>query len=166
VRLPWRRWHLLQAQEKVEKIPRKPVKVFFSWSKVKFFPEHDHAAAARNAERVGRMKLRSITLACLLGLAGMVQAERRVEVGFSPEGSARELVLQTIGSARRSIQMLAYSFQAPDVMQALVDARARGVEVRIVIDEKRNLGKTSRKAMDFVTPWSRAAHQREFPCPP
>ncbi|GAA7772029.1 hypothetical protein HpMS107_60760 [Helicobacter pylori] len=47
--------------------------------------------------------------------------------------------------------MLAYSFQAPDIMQALVDARNRGVEVRVVIDKKRNLGKTSVAAMDFVT---------------
>lgn len=97
------------------------------------------------------MTFRSITLAFLLGPAGMVQAEPRIEVGFSPEGSARELVLQTIGSARRSIQMLAYSFQAPDIMQALVDARERGVEVRIVVDSERNLGKTSRQAMDFIT---------------
>lgn len=97
------------------------------------------------------MTSRSIALGLLLGLAGMAHAESRIEVGFSPEGSARELVLQTIGSARRSIRMLAYSFQAPDILQALVDARARGVEVRIVVDKKRNLGKASRKAMDFVT---------------
>jgi hypothetical protein len=36
-----------------------------------------------------------------------------VEVGFSPEGSAHRLVLQTIAGAQQSIQMLAYAFQAP-----------------------------------------------------
>ncbi|MET1116400.1 MAG: phospholipase D family protein [Comamonas sp.] len=97
------------------------------------------------------MTFRSIILALLLTMAGMAHAEPWIQVGFSPEGSARELVLQTIGSARRSIQMLAYSFQAPDIMQALVDARQRGVEVRVVVDSERNRGKTSRKAMDFVT---------------
>lgn len=57
-------------------------------------------------------------------------------------------MLETNGSAQRSIQMLAYAFQAQDIMQALVAARQRGVEVRVVVDKKRNLG--SRAAMDFV----------------
>jgi phosphatidylserine/phosphatidylglycerophosphate/cardiolipin synthase-like enzyme len=92
-----------------------------------------------------------ITLAALLCAPLPSGAEPSVQVGFSPEGSARQLVLETIGSAKQSIQMLAYSFQAPDIAQALVDAKDRGVEVRIVVDKKRNLGKTSRKAMDFVT---------------
>jgi phosphatidylserine/phosphatidylglycerophosphate/cardiolipin synthase-like enzyme len=36
-------------------------------------------------------------------------------------------------------------------MQALVDAKKRGVDVRVVIDKKRNERKASKKAMDFVT---------------
>lgn len=95
--------------------------------------------------------IRCIALATLVGMTGLAHAEPSVQVGFSPEGSARALVLETIGSAMQSIQILAYAFQAPDIMQALVDARKRGVEVRVVVDEKRNLGKTSRAAMDFVT---------------
>ncbi|MEG0555958.1 MAG: phospholipase D-like domain-containing protein, partial [Comamonas sp.] len=51
----------------------------------------------------------------------------------------------------RDSQILAYAFQAPDIMPALVDAKNRGVNVRVVIDKKRNMGKTSKKAMDFVT---------------
>ena len=47
--------------------------------------------------------------------------------------------------------MLAYAFQAPDITQALVDAKKRGVDVRVVIDKKRNAGKVSKAAMDFVT---------------
>lgn len=95
--------------------------------------------------------LRHFALALLLSGASLAQAQPRVQVGFSPEGSARQLVLETIAGARHSIQMLAYAFQAPDIMQALVDAEQRGVEVRVVVDKKRNLGKASRKAMDFVT---------------
>ncbi len=96
--------------------------------------------------------LRSIALAAwLLGASVLSHAAPSVQVGFSPEGSARQLVLETIASAQQSIHVLAYAFQAPDIMQALVDAKKRGVEVRVVVDEKRNRGKTSRKAMDFVT---------------
>lgn len=94
---------------------------------------------------------RCFALATLLGLPCLGHAEPSVQVGFSPEGSARTLVLETIRSAEKSIQMLAYAFQAPDIAQALVDAKKRGVEVRVVIDKKRNLSKTSRAAMDLVT---------------
>lgn len=95
--------------------------------------------------------LASLTaLTALAALPSLAHAEPDIRVGFSPEGSARQLVLETIGSAQRSIQILAYAFQAPDIMQALVDAKQRGVEVRVVVDKKRNQNKTSRKAMDFV----------------
>ena len=87
----------------------------------------------------------------LLGASLALHAEPGIQVGFSPEGSARKLALETIGKAERSIRMLAYAFQAPDIMQALVDARKRGVDVRVVVDEKRNRGSASKAAMDFVT---------------
>ena len=97
------------------------------------------------------MSLRNLTLAALISLPLLTHAEPTVQVGFSPEGSARTLVLDTVGSAQHSIRMLAYAFQAPDIAQALVDARRRGVDVRVVVDHKRNTGKSSRAAMDFVT---------------
>jgi len=94
--------------------------------------------------------LRRLAWATLLCTASLAHAEPSVQVGFSPEGSARRLVLETIGNAQHSIQMLAYAFQTPDITQALVDAKKRGVEVRIVVDKKRNRNKPSKAAMDFV----------------
>lgn len=118
-------------------------------------PQVDQNAASTDTREMHVLRaLRwflSIALAALLSASSRSQAEPSVQVGFSPEGSARTLVLKTIGSAQHSIQMLAYAFQAPDIMQALVDAKKRGVEVRVVIDKQRNLGKTSKAAMDFVT---------------
>lgn len=95
--------------------------------------------------------IRMISLAALLSTSIVLHAEPRIQVGFSPEGSAQKLVLETIGSAKQSIQMLAYAFQAQDIAQALVDAKERGVDVRVVVDQKRNRGKTSNVAMAFVT---------------
>jgi phosphatidylserine/phosphatidylglycerophosphate/cardiolipin synthase-like enzyme len=60
-------------------------------------------------------------------------------------------VLETIGGAKDRIQILAYAFQAPDIMQALVDAKQRGLSVQVVVDKKRNQNKPSKQAMDFVT---------------
>ena len=95
--------------------------------------------------------IRVVTLVALLSFPSVSYAAPEVQVGFSPEGSARALVLKVIGSATHSIQMLAYSFQAPDIMQALVDAEKRRVDVRVVVDRKRNQGKASKAAMQLVT---------------
>lgn len=93
---------------------------------------------------------RRIALAVMLSLPCVSIASPSVQVGFSPEGSARELVLQTIDSAHKSIQMIGYSFQAPDIAQRLVAAAKRGVDVRVVIDKKRNQVKASETMMRYV----------------
>lgn len=94
---------------------------------------------------------KSLALLLFLGLPLTSYSAPGVQVGFSPEGSARELVLQVINQAHTSIQMIGYSFQAADIAQALVNAHARGVNVRIVIDKKRNRANASKKAMQFIT---------------
>ncbi|CNI25292.1 phospholipase D family protein [Yersinia mollaretii] len=73
-----------------------------------------------------------------------------VQVGFSPEGSARALVLKVINSAHKSIQMIGYSFQAPDIAKVLIAARERGVDVRVVVDKRRNQVKASKTTMLYV----------------
>ena len=94
---------------------------------------------------------RQITTATLLSLPFIAQAAPSVQVGFSPEGSAHALVLATIGSARHHIRMLAYAFQAPDIVEALIAAKQRGVEVQVVVDKQRNQGKASQVAMKEAT---------------
>ena len=64
---------------------------------------------------------------------------RRIEVGFSPEGSAQKLVLRTIDAATSSIRVAAYVFTSPDVTRALVAAKQRGVDVAVVADHRSNL---------------------------
>ncbi|WP_230630330.1 phospholipase D family protein [Comamonas testosteroni] len=102
------------------------------------------------AKVLGMTIFRKLALATLLSTPVWVQAEPNVRVGFSPEESAQKLVLETIAGAKHDIQILAYAFQAPDIMQALAAARNRGVKVRVVVDKRRNKGKTSKKAMDFA----------------
>ncbi|MET4577682.1 phospholipase D family protein [Ottowia thiooxydans] len=95
--------------------------------------------------------IRRFTIAGFLCVPVWLHAEPSVQVGFSPEGSARKLVMEVIEGAQNSIQMQAYSFRSPDIAQALVRAQSRGVEVRIVVDKKRNQNKTSKSVMDFVS---------------
>lgn len=87
-----------------------------------------------------------LSLSCIQPAA----AASSVQVGFSPEGSALQLVLKAIESAHQEIRLMGYSFTSPEVVSALVRAKRRGVDVRIVIDEKSNRSKASQAAMNVV----------------
>ncbi len=89
-----------------------------------------------------------LLLLCLLGhwvvFAGTsINHEASFDVGFSPDGDSLELVLKGINSAQKSIHVAAYSFTSKPIASALLSAYKRGVEVKIVADEKSNSGKYS-----------------------
>ena len=61
-----------------------------------------------------------------------------IEVGFSPGGSAQALILKNIAAAKKSIDVAAYSFTSKPVTLALLQAQARGVNIRIMADKGEN----------------------------
>ncbi|HFZ0986047.1 phospholipase D family nuclease [Klebsiella pneumoniae] len=100
---------------------------------------------------------RTLRRCCLYGLISLslfapVPAvyAASIETGYSPEGTALQLVLKTINSAQQEIRLMGYSFTSPEVVSALVRAKHRGVDVKIVLDEKGNRSKASQAAMNVV----------------
>ena len=75
---------------------------------------------------------------------------QQIEVGFSPEAGAEALVLKVIGSARQSVRLAGYSFSSPNVVRALVDARKRGVDVKVLVDDRGNRAKANVAAMNLI----------------
>lgn len=99
------------------------------------------------------MKLNTGILATALWLTfstGAAVAAPSIDAGFSPEGSAQQLVLRTLDDARESIRLMGYSFTSPDVVKSLVAAKRRGVDVRVVIDDRGNRSRASQSAMNVV----------------
>jgi phosphatidylserine/phosphatidylglycerophosphate/cardiolipin synthase-like enzyme len=95
------------------------------------------------------MKLTQATIAiavCLTFSAAASADTPSLDVGFSPEGSAQQLVLRTLDGARESIRLMGYSFTSPEIVKSPVAARQRGVEVRVVVDDKGNRSKASQPA--------------------
>jgi len=68
-----------------------------------------------------------------------VQHNEAIEYAFSPDKGAEKLVLKVIDSAQSEIRMMAYSMTSAPVVEALIAARHRGVDVAIVFDHKSNL---------------------------
>ena len=100
---------------------------------------------------------RTLRRCCLSGLISLslfapfpVVYADSIETGYSPEGTALQLVLKTINSAQQEIRLMGYSFTSPEVVSALVRAKHRGVDVKIVLDEKGNRSKASQAAMNVV----------------
>ncbi|HCT5418498.1 phospholipase D family protein [Klebsiella pneumoniae subsp. pneumoniae] len=85
---------------------------------------------------------KAVLFALAIAMAAPVTAKPTVTVGFSPSApqDALQLVLSTIKSANRSVDVAAYSFTSKPVAAALIAAKNRGVSVRVVADEKANSG--------------------------
>ncbi len=65
------------------------------------------------------------------------------DIGFSPNGNSLTTVLKGIDSAQKSIHVAAYSFTSKPIATALLNASKRGVTVKVIADQKSNLGRYS-----------------------
>lgn len=59
----------------------------------------------------------------------------QIEVAFSPQAGATELVIKAISTAKKSVLVAAYSFTSKPIAQALIAAHKRGVQVLVVVDK-------------------------------
>jgi phosphatidylserine/phosphatidylglycerophosphate/cardiolipin synthase-like enzyme len=65
------------------------------------------------------------------------------EVIFSPSMQAEQAIIRFIRDAQVSVHVAAYAFTSRPIAQALLDARARGLDVRVVVDKSQASGKHS-----------------------
>jgi phosphatidylserine/phosphatidylglycerophosphate/cardiolipin synthase-like enzyme len=95
--------------------------------------------------------MRKIGVVCLVAalscsVMSTVQASAELEVGFSPSvngQSALQVVLSGIDRSKQQILVAAYSFTSKPISVALIRAKQRGVDVRVVADYKANSAKYS-----------------------
>jgi phosphatidylserine/phosphatidylglycerophosphate/cardiolipin synthase-like enzyme len=78
----------------------------------------------------------------VLGLAGAAPAQEpaaipatgTLQAAFTPGDPADRMIIEAIGRARREVLVQAYTFTHRRIASALIRARQRGVEVRVVAD--------------------------------
>jgi phosphatidylserine/phosphatidylglycerophosphate/cardiolipin synthase-like enzyme len=66
---------------------------------------------------------------------------------FAPIDPITEKIIEQIDSAQTDVQVLAFAFTSDAIAQALVNARARGVHVRVVMERRNTKGTGSQFAM-------------------
>lgn len=84
-----------------------------------------------------------------------------IEVCFVPGTGCQDLIVQHIDAAKTSVFAQAYSFTSSKIAEALVRAKARGVDVRVILDRSDLTGKGTqlRTLVDGKVPtWIDSAH--------
>ncbi len=78
-------------------------------------------------------------LLLLLLLAPLVlyaqQGPQDLKAFFSPNGGCTQAVVDALNAAKKTILVQAYSFTSVPIAKALVDAKHRGVDVRVILDK-------------------------------
>jgi phosphatidylserine/phosphatidylglycerophosphate/cardiolipin synthase-like enzyme len=69
-------------------------------------------------------------------------------VCFTPVGNCTDLIVKTLGEAKTSMLVQAYSFTSAPIAKALLDARKRGVQVQVILDKSQRTEKYS--SADFL----------------
>lgn len=75
----------------------------------------------------------AIIIFFLFSVTSIVFADTKVY--FSPNGGCQEAVITEITKAQKTIDIAMYSFTSREIAQALVEAQARHVMIRIVLDK-------------------------------
>lgn len=92
------------------------------------------------------MSYRIAVLAVLLPL--LCHATEPVEVFFSPDGGCTDAIVKNIGEAQKSVLVQAYFFTSTPIAKALVEAKKRGLDVRVILDKSQITGNYS--SADFL----------------
>ena len=60
-------------------------------------------------------------------------------------------MVKVLASAQQTIRLAGYSFTSPAVVKGLVEAKRRGVDVKVLLDDRGNRGQASLVAMRMIT---------------
>lgn len=89
------------------------------------------------------MKYKSLILSLCFILLPIWQAFPD-EVYFSPQGGIQERIVEELGSAKKSINIMMYSLTSDELARAIVKAHNKGVKVRILLDKTQSRGNESK----------------------
>jgi phosphatidylserine/phosphatidylglycerophosphate/cardiolipin synthase-like enzyme len=79
--------------------------------------------------------MKRLLLALALTAAPLPSLACNIQVAFSPDRGATDLVVRTIESARKTVRVAAYSFTSKPIALALLADAKRGVDVKVVVDK-------------------------------
>ena len=99
----------------------------------------------RTIARILLLAIASLLVSCDRPANGPATATNAgtITAHFSPKGGCTDAIVATIGEARQTLDIQAYSFTSVPIAQAVVAAQNRGVKVRAVLDKSQRTEKYS-----------------------
>ena len=79
----------------------------------------------------------------------LIKASGTIEVAFSPNNGVTASIVKALSQAQKSILVSAYSFTSKDIAGALLAAKKRGVEVKLILDKSQVSQKYSSSTFFF-----------------
>lgn len=84
---------------------------------------------------VGLICINSLFANSSLSKPVTVKANGNIEVAFSPNGGISKAIVNKINLAKKTILVEAYSFTSKDITYALLNAKKRGIDIKIILDK-------------------------------
>ena len=100
-----------------------------------------------------RRALLGLTLLCACAAEAQVPAlpaQGTVQVAFTPWDNAEALIVDGIRRAKRQILVQAFSFTSRTLANALIAAKRRGVDVRVMADREQTFSGEASRIPDLV----------------
>jgi phosphatidylserine/phosphatidylglycerophosphate/cardiolipin synthase-like enzyme len=88
-----------------------------------------------NMNHIATALLLLLALALPAHAADLILKDAPAQVYFSPKGGGQDAIVQTIGKAKSTILVQAYSFTSAPIAEALKKAHDRGVKVQAILDK-------------------------------
>lgn len=113
--------------------------------KVRANPLKENTGMIKKVEmlrKTGEVKTLFSTLILVLILSLPSFAE--IKIFFSPKGGIAEEIIRQIDNAQDYIDITMYSFTSEPISEAIVRAKNRGVEIRILMDKRQSQGTSSK----------------------
>ena len=79
-----------------------------------------------------------IKTVAMSALGPVISDRASIEVRFSPSGGIANVIIDEIAKAQKEIVVMAYAFTAAPIAAALKQAKARNVNVRVLLDRQQN----------------------------
>lgn len=95
------------------------------------------------------MKIKNLAILLCLTLSFSVNvciaqiSSTKISVCFTPGGACTQQIVDNINSANQSILVQAYSFTSQPIAQALLNAKRRGIDVKVILDKSQRKQKYS-----------------------
>ncbi|MCD6522293.1 MAG: phospholipase D family protein [Candidatus Diapherotrites archaeon] len=67
----------------------------------------------------------------------------KTEVYFCPEDNCEQVIAEAIGNAKEDVYVAMYSFTSQQIADKLIEAKERGIDVRVVLEEEQAQSKCS-----------------------